>query len=75
LNQGIAAFEASNAWWWQNGLHVAAFLISASLAYLAVRTAMGFVRSDFALLGTALLAGFLAPVARDLVAAIEKLRS
>jgi hypothetical protein len=75
LNQGIEGFGLSNTWWWQNGIHVAAFLCSAGITYFAVRLSSHNVQSPLALLVTALLAGFLAPVARDLVAAIEKLRS
>jgi hypothetical protein len=75
MTQAISAFCTSSTWWWQNGLHVAAFLASFSLAYLAVRLALGGVKSTLTVVLTALLAAFLAPVARDLVAAIQKLRS
>jgi len=75
LNQGLNAFGLGNTWWWQNGLHLAAFGCSASITYFAVKLSSLDVQSPLALLGTALLAGFLAPVARDLVAAIENLRS
>jgi hypothetical protein len=74
LIQGINAFEMSSTWWWQNGLHLAAFLCSTGLAYLAFWKTWG-IQSNIVVLLTALLAAFLAPVARDLVAAIEKLRS
>jgi len=75
MTQSINAFCTTSTWWWQNGLHVAAFVTSFILAYFAVRLGMGGVKSPLAVVLTALLAAFLAPVARDLVAAIQKLRS
>ena len=75
MTQAISAFCTSSSWWWQNGLHTAAFVTSFSLAYLAVHLALGGVKSTVAVGVTALFAAFLAPVARDLVAAIQKLRS
>lgn len=75
MTQAISAFCISSTWWWQNGLHVAAFLTSFVLVYLAVRLGLGGVKSTLSVALTALLGAFLAPVARDLVAAIQKLRS
>jgi hypothetical protein len=72
--QTISVFCASNSWWWQKGLHFAAFLASTSLVYLAVFLSSA-NESHVTMLLTALLAAFLAPVARDLVVAIQNLRS
>jgi hypothetical protein len=77
--QSISAFQLRNSWTWGALMGVASFLISFVLALLALKQGANQSFADFlfapATLGTALLAAFLAPVARDLVAAIEKLRS
>jgi hypothetical protein len=75
MTQAINAFSTSSIWWWQNGLHTAAFATSSSLAFLAVWYALGWHKFQITAFLTALFAAFLAPVARDLVAAIQKFRS
>jgi|GEM_PF-1132218 len=75
ITQAINAFQLSSSWWWQNGLHIAAFLCSTGLAYLACWLASGGVDSHLSVLVTSALASFLAPVARDLVSAITNLSS
>jgi len=76
--QAMAAFQLRNAWWWGGIVKAASFVVSLGLAFVALEPAEGEASSKeqfVARAAMALLAAFLAPVARDLVATIEKLRS
>jgi hypothetical protein len=76
MSQSLNAFQLSTSWWWQNSLQISAFVFSAAIAFFAVSIAYGGVRSNFwGILLTALFAAFLAPVAHDMVSAVQKLRS
>lgn len=71
--QGLAALQVQTAQTWKNGMRCASFAVSFSIAYLALWWGKGEKSLiEFALV--ALLSALLAPVARDLVIAVEKLR-
>jgi hypothetical protein len=71
--QVLSAFQMANDWLWKNLLHASAFIICWILACVAFWTELPchFFRVSL----SAFLAALLAPVARDVVASLEKLRS
>jgi len=74
-NQDIAGLQLALVAQWKRIMQAMSFLVSLGLAYAALHLAHGSIRSPFGLGITSILAAFLAPVARDLVAALEKARS
>jgi hypothetical protein len=74
VNAAVVAFHVSTAYDWQNAIRIVAFAVSAVIAFTAI-AASGGVRSPGAILVSALLGAFLAPVAHDLVAALQRMRS
>ena len=78
VTQAMSAFQLRNAWAWGTTMKISAFVVSATLTVLAQNLVCNGAECSQLwtpkVFATALLAAFLAPVARDLVAAIEKLR-
>lgn len=74
LQRAVDGFQISAAYRWKWAMQVASFLLSALIAMWAVMSTDA-PRPIITVIGTGILAGFLAPVARDLAAAIQKLRS
>lgn len=77
LQRAVDGFQISAGYRWKFWLQVASFVTSFALAAVAVGTKgaeTGVVPHIGVIIFTALLAGFLAPVARDLTAALQSLR-
>jgi hypothetical protein len=78
IQRSIDGFQIAAAFRWKWLLQLASFAISALLAAVALAVGRGSLTGGpwvITILGTAVLAGFLAPVARDLTAALQKLRT
>lgn len=76
VTQALNAFQLRSAWGWGLMMRLFSFAISFGLAMAALVIKENSWRGiGLGTLLTALLAAFLAPVARDLVVAIQKLRS
>jgi|SRR5947209_7018162 len=72
-DQAIMAFKISTANAWKRDLHILSYVISVIIVIIALsRLNQG--KNIIGILITAAIAGFLAPVARDILAAIQKLR-
>lgn len=75
LQRAVDGFQIATGYRWTYWMKVASFVISAILAAIAVQTKGGGIISHVGvILFTAVLAGFLAPIARDLAATIQRLR-
>jgi hypothetical protein len=79
ITQSISSFQISTGAHWQLGLKWASWILSTLLVIAMLALATGNVKSAFErpgmLLFTAGFSGFLAPIARDLLAALQKLRT
>ncbi len=76
LQRAVDGFQIATGYRWTYLMKLASFAVSAVLAMLAVQTKGGGIASHIGvILFTAVLAGFLAPIARDLAATIQKLRA
>jgi len=78
VQRAIDGFQIAAAFRWKWILQLTSFAVSALLAAIALRVGSSGVSNSLAslsIVGTAILAGFLAPVARDLTAALQKLRT
>jgi hypothetical protein len=73
MQRAVDSFQITTAFRWKWSLQMASFAISFVFAYLAVKV-YGQGASGVTL-WSALIAGFIAPVARDLLAALQKLRA
>lgn len=73
IQRAIDSFQISTSFRWKWGFQMASYVVSFALAVIALRLAVNVTTSE-ALLSAA-IAGFLAPVARDILAAIQKLRA
>lgn len=75
LQRAVDGFQIATGYRWTYWMKIASFVVSALLAMIAVQTkGNGVIAHTGVILFTAVLAGFLAPIARDLVATIQKLR-
>lgn len=75
LQRAVDGFQIATGYRWTYYMKMASFAVSAVLAMLAVQTKGGGIASHVGVIAfTAVLAGFLAPIARDLAATIQKLR-
>lgn len=75
LQRAVDGFQIATGYRWTFLMKIASFVVSGILAALAVQTKGGGIASHIGvILFTAVLAGFLAPIARDLAATIQKLR-
>jgi hypothetical protein len=75
IQRAVDSFQIATAYRWKWLLQVASFALSFGLAAFAMIRATNMDFSFFKAIIWAAIAGFLAPVARDLLAGIEKLRS
>jgi hypothetical protein len=75
VTRSIEAFRLSTEARWKRGLQVASFIISVVLAVVAFWTGELIGTHYGVMFFAAALAGFLAPVARDILAALEKARA
>lgn len=75
LQRAVDGFQIATGYRWTFWMKISSFVVSAILAMLAVQTKGNGVISHVGVIAfTAILAGFLAPIARDLAATIQKLR-
>ncbi len=75
LQRAVDGFQIATGYRWTFWMKIASFVVSAILAMLAVQTKGSGVFSHVGVIAfTAILAGFLAPIARDLAATLQKLR-
>jgi hypothetical protein len=84
IQRAIDAFQINTSFRWKWMLQIASFLLTFSFAVIAVRLTKTVPKTDppapeavvsvWVTFANAAMAGFLAPVARDLFAAIQKLR-
>jgi uncharacterized membrane protein YciS (DUF1049 family) len=76
LQRAVDGFQIATGYRWKLWLQIASFLVSALLVALAVGTQgdQSITSHIGVILFSAVLAGFLAPVARDLTAALQRLR-
>lgn len=75
LQRAVDGFQIATAYRWTYLMKISSFAVSAVLAMLAVQTKGSGIISHIGVIAfTAVLAGFLAPIARDLAATIQKLR-
>lgn len=75
LQRAVDGFQIATGYRWTYYMKIASFVVSAILAAIAVQTKGGGIFSHIGVIAfTAVLAGFLAPIARDLAATIQKLR-
>jgi hypothetical protein len=73
--RAIDAFQISTGFRWKWILQLASFAVSAVLATVALSYGTAAVQSNlFSITISAILAGFLAPVAKDLLAVLQKAR-
>jgi hypothetical protein len=75
MRQSVEAMRLATTARWKRSLQLTAFIISTILAVAAFLFAHKLTAHPVIALGESALAGFLAPVARDLLAAIENLRT
>jgi hypothetical protein len=75
VQRSIEAFRLATSSRWQRELQTASFITSILLALVALLQSDQLRQHKFIVTVVALLAGFLAPVARDIVAALERLRA
>jgi hypothetical protein len=76
LQRAVDGFQIATGYRWTYWMKVASFIVSGILAAIAVATkGQGVFAHIGVILFTAILAGFLAPIARDLAATIQKLRT
>ena len=74
FQRAVDAFQIATSFRWKWSLQMASFVLSAAFAVLALVAGNGSF-TFFTVVGTALMAGFFAPIARDLTASIQKLRA
>jgi hypothetical protein len=75
LQRAVDGFQIATGYRWTLWMKVASFVVSGILAAIAVATKGGGILPHIGvILFTAVMAGFLAPIARDLAATIQKLR-
>ena len=75
LQRAVDGFQIATGYRWTFWMKIASFAVSGILAAIAVATKGGGVLSHIGvIIFTAFMAGFLAPIARDLAATIQKLR-
>ena len=75
LQRAVDGFQIATGYRWTFWMKVASFVVSGILAAIAVATKGGGIFPHIGvILFTAVMAGFLAPIARDLAATIQKLR-
>jgi hypothetical protein len=76
LQRAVDGFQIATGYRWTFWMKIASFVVSAILTAIAVQTkGQGIVAHVGVIAFTAILAGFLAPIARDLAATIQKLRA
>ena len=73
-HRSVESFKLLTASEWRRGLQLASFIISVLIAGLALVMTAALLERPLTVVATALIAGFLAPVARDLLAAMQQLR-
>ena len=73
-HRSVETFKLSTAAHWRRRMQIAAFILSVLISLVALIMTGGLRNRPFAVFLTALFAGFLAPVARDLLAAVQQLR-
>jgi hypothetical protein len=73
-HRSVEAFRLETASRWRRGLKIAAFVVSVLIAALACSLSGELRERPVKVACTALVAGILAPVARDLLAAVQQLR-
>ena len=73
-HRSVEILKLQTATGWRRRMQASSFVVSVSIALVALMMSGGLKDRPGAVLWTALLAGFLAPVARDLLAAVEQLR-
>lgn len=75
LQRAVDGFQIATGYRWKFWMQISSFIVSAALAAIAVQTkGNGIVAHVGVIAFTAVLAGFLAPVARDLAVTIQRLR-
>ncbi len=75
LQRAVDGFQIATGYRWTYWMKISSFAVSALLAMLAVQTKGGGISAHVGVIAfTAVLAGFLAPIARDLAATLQKLR-
>jgi hypothetical protein len=75
LQRAVDGFQIATGYRWTFLMKIASFVVSGILAAVAVQTKGAGIGSHIGvILFTGILAGFLAPVARDLAATIQRLR-
>ena len=75
LQRAVDGFQIATGYRWTFWMKISSFVVSAILAMLAVQTKGNGVISHVGVIAfTAVLAGFLAPIARDLAATLQRLR-
>jgi hypothetical protein len=73
--RAIDALQITAGFRWKWILQIASIVVSGSLAWVAMTYTPGIVsRNVVSVIGSAILAGFLAPVAKDLLAVLQKAR-
>jgi hypothetical protein len=73
-HRAVEIFKLSTAADWRRYLQIAALVLSVLIALLALILSGGLRERPATVIWMALIAGFLAPVARDLLAAVQQLR-
>jgi hypothetical protein len=74
-HRSVEMFKLSTSADWRKYMQIASFALSTAIALVALMmSSNGFRDRPGAVLGTAVLAGFLAPVARDLLVALQQFR-
>lgn len=73
-HRSVQVFKLGTAMEWRRRMQIASFFVSGGIALVALVMSGGLRERPGAVLWTVLLAGFLAPVARDLLAAVQQLR-
>lgn len=75
LQRAVDGFQIATGYRWKFWMQISSFVVSAALAAIAVQTkGNGIIAHVGVIAFTAVLAGFLAPVARDLAVTIQRLR-
>ena len=72
LQRAVDSFQIKTSFRWRWMFQIASFFVSFSLAFSAIRISPKLMTTEEAVFWAA-IAGFIAPVARDLLAAIQKL--
>jgi hypothetical protein len=73
-HRAVEIFKLSTAADWRRYLQIGALVLSVLIALLALILSGGLRERPGTVIWMALVAGFLAPVARDLLAAVQQLR-